>query len=112
MRVNVAAGPVEAGHELVRDDRHGAGRGEDERDREERERRQLGPQLARGGRVAGGVQQRRQEDEEHDVGLERDVRERRDEPDHQPADDQDDRVRDRGQVGHPHEGGGGEQQDD
>jgi hypothetical protein len=58
------------------------------------------------------VQQRRQEHEEHDVGLERDVRERGDQPDRQAADDQHDRVRDRGEVGQAHERGGGQQQDD
>ena len=72
--------PAHPRHDRVGDDRDGRHRREHEADREQRERPHLGLELARRRVPAGRVQQRREEDEEHDVGIELEVGQRRDEP--------------------------------
>ena len=98
---------------------HGVGHGGDrgdrdqhEPDREQRDRRPVRLQLVRGDRDRGRVQQRRQEDEEDDVGVELGRRQARDEPDDQPAEHQRDRVRHAGAQAEAGQHGDGEQQED
>ena len=57
-------GPAQPGHEGVGDERDHRRGEEDQADREQRQRPHQRPQLLRGGAPAGGVDQRRQEDEE------------------------------------------------
>ena len=98
---------------------HGVGHGRDggdrdqhEPDREQRDRRPVGLQLVRGDRDRRRVQQRREEDEEHDVGVELRRRQARDEADHQAAEHERDRVRDAAAQAEPRQHGDGEQQED
>jgi hypothetical protein len=77
----------------VRDARHRRDRRDDEPDREEEDGPDVPPVLAER-RVHGlPVEERREEDEEHEVGLELDVRQAGDEAEAEPAEDQDDRIR-------------------
>jgi hypothetical protein len=93
----------------VRDDRDRAHRRQHEADRQQRDRAHVAPQVVQVGEERGRVQQRRQEDHEHQLGLELDLGQAGHEAERQPAHDQHDRVRNverargRGQAGHGHE---------
>ena len=89
-----AAGHVSSVDQRVRDDRDGRRRHQHEREREQHQRAALGAQLARRGVPAGRQQQRRDEDEQDDVGVELDRRDPGHEGEAEPAEDEHDRVRD------------------
>ena len=73
---------------------HGDGpdRHEHQADRRHRDRAQVAAQRAQVREEGGRVQQRRQEDQEHQVGLELDLRHARHQPEHQPAEHERDRI--------------------
>ena len=71
------------------------GRGDQhEPDRGQRDRPRAVAQAAQVGEERGRVQQRRQEDEQHQVGVERDLGDPRHQPEQQASDHQRDRIRD------------------
>ena len=86
--------PRHVGHERLDHDGDGAHRDQHEPDRLQRDRAQVAPQVVQVGEEGRRVEQRRQEDHEHELGLELDVRQPGHEAEHQPADDQHDRVGD------------------
>ena len=105
-------GPAHPRHQCVGDEGDDAGGDEDEADREQRQRPHHRPQLQRRGAPAGGVDQRRQEDEEDRVRLQFDARQAGDEGDREAAEDEDDRRRDLAEVGEADEQGRGEDEDE
>ncbi len=94
--------PGEAGHDGVRDERDAAHGREHEPDGEHPDRGRIRTELAQRGVEGGGVEQRRQERHEDEVGRQLDVRHARKQPDDEPAEDEQDRVR-HAQDGHEHE---------
>jgi hypothetical protein len=102
--------PGQAPDQLVRGDRHRAHRREHGAERQHAQRAQLGAQLARRGVEAGRGQQRRQEDEEDDVGVDDHLGQARHRARRQPDQHERDRIRDAQPRGGPHERGGPEQQ--
>jgi hypothetical protein len=76
----------------VRDERDPAGRHEHEPDREPADRPHVALELARVGEEGGAVEQRRQEQQEHEVRVERDLADPGHEPEREPARDEGDRV--------------------
>ena len=92
-------GPAQLRDEGVGDEGDDGGGEEDEPDREQAERQHQRPQLLRRGAPAGGVDQRRQEDEEDRVGVEFDLGQARDQGDREAAEDEHDRRRDLAEVG-------------
>ena len=87
---------------------HAAHGDQHEPDGQERDRAQVGPHLAHRDVQRGPVQQRRQEHQQGQVGVELDPRETRHEPDPDPDDHEQDRVghaRPRGQRDHHRDGG-------
>ena len=76
---------------------HGDGpdRHEHQADRRHRDRAQVAAQRAQVREEGGRVQQRRQEDQEHQIGLELDLRDARQQTEHQPAQHERDRIGDR-----------------
>jgi hypothetical protein len=91
--------PGHAG-QLVRDDGHHAGGGEDEADGQPADRPDVALQLARIGEERRAVQQRRKEDEQHEVRAQRHGPDARHEAQREPAEHERDRV---GQVREPRE---------
>ena len=69
------------------------GRG-DQSEREQRDGPQVLPQLAQAGVVGGGIEERRQDADEHDVGRHREVGQTGSEAEREPAEHEQDRVRD------------------
>ena len=86
--------PAQIRHQQMRHDRDRGHREQDEADGQQEDGPQVGLELADRGEVARTEQDRWQEQQEDEVGLEVDIRERRDEAQDQPADDQHDGVRD------------------
>ena len=86
-------GPRHAVDHRVGDHRDAAGGGEHEPDRERADRPDVLPQLPQPGEVRRRVEQRRQEDQQHEVWLELEVRDARDEPEPEPAEDEEDGIR-------------------
>ena len=75
----------------MRDDRDRGHRGADEAEREERDWPLVRAQVAERREERAGVEERRQNGHEDDVGRQRDVRQTRDEPEHDAAEDEQDR---------------------
>jgi hypothetical protein len=96
----------------VRGERDGAHRHEDERERQRDELRRGRAQLQRRGAEARRMQQRRQEQQKDGLRLELDVRQARRQADRHAADDEDDRIRDRDEIGETNENRGGEEDRD
>ena len=91
--------PRHAVDDLVGDDGH-AEHGEDHQaDGEQADLAQVVAQLAQRGEEGGGVEQRRQDDDEHDVGVELHVGDAGDEAQRRAADHEQDRIRDLRVVG-------------
>ena len=89
-----ALGHVNPSIERVRDDRDADGGHDDEADREQPDRPYVGSQVAERGEEGGAVEERRQHAEEDELRLELDVRHSRDDADRQPAEHEQDRIRD------------------
>ncbi len=87
-------GPRHAGHERHDDRRDGRGRRDDETDGEERDRDEVRAEVAPRGEVARRVEDRREEEQEDELRIERHGRQARHERDGHPPDDEKDRVRD------------------
>jgi hypothetical protein len=87
-----------------------AHRHQHEPDGGQRERAQAGAQVVDVGVDRRGVEERRQEDDEHHLGIELHLRQARDEPDQRAADDEHDRIRDRHQARERAQAGDGDQQ--
>lgn len=85
--------PAQTGDERLGHDRDHHRREQHETHREEADRAHVRPDVADGGEVAGTKQDRRQEQQEDDVRLQLDCRQTRHEPQQEPAEDQQDRVR-------------------
>jgi hypothetical protein len=77
----------------VGDDRDGARGGEHEPDREQADRADVLAQLAQPGEERRRVEQRGQEDEQHEIRLELDVRDARDQPEPEASEHEEDRIR-------------------
>ena len=88
------ASPRKALDRRVRDDGDTHRRDDDEPDREEADRPHIGPQIAKRREERRAVEQRRQDAEEDELGLELELRHPRNEPDREAAEDEEDRVRD------------------
>ena len=84
---------------LVGDDRHAHHREDHEADREQADLAQVVAQLVQRGEEGRGVEQRRQDDDQHDVGVELHVGDARDEAERRAADDEQDRIGDLPVVG-------------
>ena len=91
--------PAQPGHDEARDGGDHRGRGQHQPDREQRDRTQIGPEVAERGEVRRGKQDGRQKDQEHQIGVETDDRDVRDETDDQPAEDQEDGIGDQNAAG-------------
>ena len=91
--------PRQAVDQLVRDPRDAERRRQHEPDCEQADRPRVAAQLAQVGEQRGRVEQRRQRDDEDEVGVEPDVGHPRDEREQRAADGQPDRVRDARDVG-------------
>jgi hypothetical protein len=78
----------------VRHDRDRARRRDHEPDRHQGDRAQVVLEVAQAREERGAVEQRRQEDHEHELRLELDVRQAGDEAHHEPAEHEQDRIRD------------------
>src|SRR5688500_8703398 len=82
----------EAGDERVGDERDDGRRRQDEPHREKRDRPQVRLEVADRREVAGAEEDRRQEQEEHELGLELDPGHAGDEPGREPTEDGEERV--------------------
>ena len=91
--------PRHAVDELVGDERHAHHREDHEADGEQADLAEVVAQLAQRGEEGRGVEQRRQDDDEHDVGVELDVGDAGDEAQRRAADHEQDRIRDLRVVG-------------
>ena len=89
-----ASGQPSSGHDGVGDRRHHDHRRQDQADGQAQDRLEIGFEVAPGGEERADVEQRRQEDQEDDLGREDDVRVDRDEADDQTAEHECDGVRD------------------
>ena len=89
-----AAAHGRPGHDLVRDDRDDDHRQQDEADREQPDRPQVRPQVAQRGEERGPVEERRQHAHEHEIGWQVDLRQAGDEAEREPAEHEQDRIRD------------------
>jgi hypothetical protein len=86
--------PAQAGDELVRDHRDDDHRAEHEPDREEGDREGVLTEVAERREERGTVEERWEDRDEDEVRRELNVGYARDEPEPEPADDEQDRVRD------------------
>ena len=86
--------PRQASDHGVADRGHHEHRREHEAHREQGDRPRIGAQVAQRGEEGARVEQRRQESDEHDVGPQRVVGHAGDEADGQPAEHEQDRIRD------------------
>ena len=86
--------PREPVDDRVRDDRDADRRHDDEPDREEPDRARVGSQVAERREERRAVEQRRQDAEEDELRLELELGNARDDANGEPADDEQDRVRD------------------
>jgi hypothetical protein len=77
----------------VRENRDDGRRRENEPDRGQGERPHVGAQRAEVREEGGRVQERRQEDHQHQIGIELDVRDARDQAENEAAQHERDRVR-------------------
>ena len=91
--------PRHAVDDLVGDDGHAEHREDHEADREQADLAQVVAQLAQRGEEGRGVEQRRQDDDQHDVGVELHVGDAGDEAQRRAADHEQDRIRDLPVVG-------------
>ena len=87
-------GPRKAGNERVGDHGNRQRRREDQADRERADGAEVGAQAPHRREVRGDIEERRQDDEEDEVRLDRDPRDPRHQAQQETADDQKDRVRD------------------
>ena len=101
--------PRELDH-LVGNDGDGRRRDQHEPDRVEGDRPRAVAQAAQVGEERGRVQQRRQEDQQHQVGVELDARDPRHQPEQQATEHERDRVRDPQPVGERVQPGGRDEQ--
>ena len=85
--------PAEADH-AVGDDGDGGHRHQHEPDREQADRPRVRAQVAERGEERGGVEERRQDADEHELGLELEGRDPRREPEREAAEHEQDRVGD------------------
>ena len=85
--------PAEVGQQQVDDHGHPGGGEDDQSDRQQQDRSPVGVEVDEGGLHRGGVQQRRQQAEQHHVGLEMDLRHHRQEGARHADDDQQQRRR-------------------
>ncbi len=102
--------PGHAGYELVRDCRDRAHRHQDETDAGDRDRPEVPAQIAEVREEGGAVEQRGQEDDEHDVRIEVHLGQAGDETEKRAADDEHDRVGDRKATRERAEAGDGNEQ--
>ena len=93
----------------MRDDRDADGRDHDEPDREQSDRPGVGAEVAEGREEGGSVEERRQHAEQHQLRLELELGQPREEPEHEPAEHEQDRVGDP-QRGRAREEGGDDRQ--
>ena len=84
--------PAQAGHQGVRHDRDEDHREQHQADRQADERDDVRPQVTDRRFGCGGEEQRRQEDEQHEVGLELDAGKARDESQPEPTEDEQRRI--------------------
>ena len=96
----------------MRDHRHGAHRHQHESDRQQPDRLGVGAEILRGRAKRRRIHQRRQEHEQHHVGVNPRSRRPRHQPDHQTPEHQHDRVMDVDRAGYARQHGGGKQQSD
>jgi len=92
-------GPGQARNERVRGPGDRAHRREHQSNRAEGERAQVGPEVAEVRIDRRAVDQRRQEDHQHDLRVKLHLRQAGNEPEQSPADDQRDRIRHRQTAG-------------
>ena len=83
-----------ARHDRVRHDRDDDHRQEDEADRKQADRPQVRAQVAQRGEERGAVEQQRQDADEDEVGRQVDLGQTGDEAERQPAEHEQDRIRD------------------
>src|SRR5215211_7490033 len=81
-------------------------------DGEKRDRPQVRPEIAPGGEYGRDVQERRQEEEEHHIGLELDPRQEPHEAQRQPTEDEQDRVGNLDPIGEGRERGDRDEKDE
>ena len=93
--------PRDAGQQQVRHQPDPERRERDQPDREQQDRPPVGLEVDQRGALRRGVQQRRQQPEQHDVLGELDLRHARDVRRHDADDDQQERRRDVQPLGHP-----------
>ena len=90
---NERRGPRHAWDDRVREDRDRGRRHEDEPERERRDLTAVLPHDVGGRGDRFPIQQRREKDQQHEVGVELDLRQPRYEPEHEPAGNQRDGIR-------------------
>ena len=105
-----AAGQVMPVDHRVGDHGHRDRGGQDQPDRGHRDRPGVGPQVAGRGEEAGPVQQRRQEHHQDQLGRQLDAGMPGSEPEHQPAEDEQDRIGHANQPGQDAQPGHGDHQ--